>query len=189
MWAKTWEPLVPHPLHNAYEKILPERGRSAALQGRSASRSGAPDSRSERNPERRSGNRAGARLERRSGFCRSANTLLYLSTRSWCTANVCLCKTVALEKVYIGNREHFELLDDKSPYYTSMYWIGPHKVARGHVRNFFCLFVLQRFHFFYDVPTTVIYRVNVIFDEWWSTFCVLSEWGKLFLFVWQRFQT
>ena len=77
--AKTWEPLVPHPLHNAYEKILPERGRSAALQGRSASRSGAPDSRSERNPERRSGNRAGARLERRSGFCRSANTLLVTS--------------------------------------------------------------------------------------------------------------
>ena len=114
---------------------------------------------------------------------------LYLSTRSRCTANVCLCKTLALEKVYIGKWEHFELLDDKSPYYTSMYWIGPHKVARGHVRNFFCLFVLQRFHFFYDVPTTVIYRVNVIFDEWWSTFCVLSEWGKLFLFVWQRFQT
>ena len=55
--------------------FLPERGRSAALQARSASRSAAPDPWSERKPERRSANPAGAHLERRSGFCRSANTL------------------------------------------------------------------------------------------------------------------
>ena len=55
--------------------FLPERGRSATLQARSASRSAAPDPWSERKPERRSANPAGAHLERRSGFCRSANTL------------------------------------------------------------------------------------------------------------------
>ena len=60
MWAKTWEPLVPHPLHNAYEKICrsavgAQRSRAGALAGaalrilgRSATRSGAPEIEPER---------------------------------------------------------------------------------------------------------------------------------------------
>ena len=54
-------------------------GRSAVgarrSRGRSAGRSATPDCQPERNPERNSENWAGARLERNSDFCRSANTL------------------------------------------------------------------------------------------------------------------
>ena len=55
-------------------------GRSAVgarrSRGRSAGRSATPDCQPERNPERNSENWAGARLERNSDFCRSANTLV-----------------------------------------------------------------------------------------------------------------
>ena len=59
--------------------ILTIFGRSAVgarrSRGRSAGRSATPDCQPERNPERNSENWAGARLERNSDFCRSANTL------------------------------------------------------------------------------------------------------------------
>ena len=50
--------------------------------GRSAGRSATPIFQPERDPERNSENSAGARLERNSGFCRSANALLP-SLNSW----------------------------------------------------------------------------------------------------------
>ena len=56
--------------------IWSERSRSARSRGRSARRSATPDGMLERKPERNSENQAGARLERNSGFCRSANALL-----------------------------------------------------------------------------------------------------------------